>query len=614
MKMTQAAVLAFSMIAVGVVAAGAQSVEPHFFAAAQRVRPAEPPPLSLATQKALPPMAEAVKASGERDQALDEIRRWNEGGQVPVKNGFSRSLTQNQPVVFGDEVHSWPVGTNRAHAGGLAVKSAAKEVVWGGTVRVEGGYRVRLKLEQVRLPREARIWVYSAAEEPGGAVETVGPFGVETMVSRGPNQGGELWTPSVAGPLVHIEIALPVSAIKAGEPAPGFVVEEVMEIVALRSGGQVANASVASKALDDCLIDAGCTSSIPLNSGTLALIQRSVALVQFVANGSSFTCTANLIADATQSETPYLWTANHCISKPGEAATVEAFWDYTSLGCNGPDPALGGLERSFSSTLLSTGAASDFTLLRLNEIPNGRVFLGWNANPSAVLPGTELHRVSHPLGQAQRYSRSSISGAALACSGAPEPQFLYHTTNLGGTFGGSSGSGLLLPTGQLVGQLTGGCPQVAGTDPADGCDYDNAEVDGAFAVSFDSVTQFLAGAPVPLCTNSDTEFCLNADRFKVEVDWKIPNGMTGDGRVVPFRSDNSGLFYFFNPSNWEMLIKVLNGCSLNGRYWVFFAATTNVEFSVRVTDSQTGTVKQYFNPLGQAADAVTDTEAFATCP
>ena len=49
-------------------------------------------------------------------------------------------------------------------------------------------------------------------------------------------------------------------------------------------------------------------------------------------------------------------------------------------------------------------------------------------------------------------------------------------------------------------------------------------------------------------------------------------------------------------------------------YWVFFAAGTNVEFTVTVTDTQTGTVKTYSNPLNTAAPPVQDTSAFATCP
>ncbi len=606
-----ASVLAFLMVTVLSAVAGAQSVEPLLFAAAQRSRPTEDPPLRLAAQKVLTPFAELDKAIVEEGQLLAQINRWNEEGRVPTKNGFSRSLGKRRPVSFRPGASAWAAAAAAPHAGGWAAKSATGDLVWGASVRVEGSYRLRLRLTQVQLPPAARLWIYSGSGESG---ETVGPFGVEAMVATGAGKGGELWTPSVAGPVARIEVAVPISALKAGDPAPGFVLDEVMEIVKLRPDWRVEDGSVAQSELGECVIDASCSNSIPLNSATLALVQRSVAALQFVSNGVSFLCTGSLMADIAQSATPFLWTANHCISSPGEAASLEAFWDYTSLGCNGPDPDLGGLERSFSSTLLSTGAASDFTLLQLNGIPNGRVFLGWSADPALVSAGTQVHRVSHPQGQAQRYSRSTISSSVLACFSAPQPQFLYHTTNLGGTFGGSSGAALLLPTGQLVGQLTGGCPQNAGTDPFDGCDYDNAEVDGSFAASFSSVAQFIAGAPSGPCINTDTDLCLNKDRFKVEVDWRTPAGATGEGQVVPFRSDNSGLYYFFNPSNWEMLIKVLDGCSLNGRYWVFFAATTNVEFTVKVTDSQSGVVKQYFNPLGQSADAVTDTAAFATCP
>ena len=108
--------------------------------------------------------------------------------------------------------------------------------------------------------------------------------------------------------------------------------------------------------------------------------------------------------------------------------------------------------------------------------------------------------------------------------------------------------------------------------------------------------------------------CLNQGRFCVEVDWRDFVDDTGAATVVPFGSDDSGLLWFFDPDNWEMLIKILNGCGLNGNYWVFFAATTNVEFTLKVTDTETGQTKQYQNALGAAADAVTDTGALAVCP
>ena len=86
--------------------------------------------------------------------------------------------------------------------------------------------------------------------------------------------------------------------------------------------------------------------------------------------------------------------------------------------------------------------------------------------------------------------------------------------------------------------------------------------------------------------------------------------------MVPLPSaPDSGLFYFFAPSNIEMLIKVLNACVPPfNRYWVFFAATTNVEFGVVVTDTQNGKTRAYYNPLNRTAPPVQDVDAFATCP
>lgn len=116
------------------------------------------------------------------------------------------------------------------------------------------------------------------------------------------------------------------------------------------------------------------------------------------------------------------------------------------------------------------------------------------------------------------------------------------------------------------------------------------------------------------CVDSATAMCLNQGRFQVEVSWRDFQDRTGVGRVVPGHSDDSGLFYFFHPDNWEVLVKVLDGCDQNHHFWVFSAAVTNVEYTLRVRDTASGEVREYFNPLGRAAPAEIDTRAFATCP
>ena len=120
------------------------------------------------------------------------------------------------------------------------------------------------------------------------------------------------------------------------------------------------------------------------------------------------------------------------------------------------------------------------------------------------------------------------------------------------------------------------------------------------------------------CVPGDNTLCLgDGGRFKAEVVWSSQTSGGGNAVAVPLDSaPQSGLFYFLDPTNIEMLIKVLNACipALGNHYWVFFAATTNVQFTLTVTDTQTGQMKMYSNPLNQAALPVQDTNAFATCP
>ncbi|MEP6767099.1 MAG: hypothetical protein ABJC61_00420 [Acidobacteriota bacterium] len=107
--------------------------------------------------------------------------------------------------------------------------------------------------------------------------------------------------------------------------------------------------------------------------------------------------------------------------------------------------------------------------------------------------------------------------------------------------------------------------------------------------------------------------CLNNGRFRVTADWSTSDGRTWRGEAVPLTSD-SGYFWFFSSANIEAVVKVLNGCSFNDRYWVFSAGLTNVEVTLRVVDTNTGLLKTYVNRLNTAYQPIQDTSAFATCP
>ncbi|MCY3969319.1 MAG: M14 family zinc carboxypeptidase [Acidobacteria bacterium] len=113
------------------------------------------------------------------------------------------------------------------------------------------------------------------------------------------------------------------------------------------------------------------------------------------------------------------------------------------------------------------------------------------------------------------------------------------------------------------------------------------------------------------CEADPETLCLQDSRYAVTVEWRKPDGETGVGAVVnAARTNESGLFTFFSPDNWEILIKVLDGCALNGHVWVYAASTTDLGYTIRVTDKLTETVKEYENEPGVAAPTITDGTAF----
>ena len=109
--------------------------------------------------------------------------------------------------------------------------------------------------------------------------------------------------------------------------------------------------------------------------------------------------------------------------------------------------------------------------------------------------------------------------------------------------------------------------------------------------------------------------CLDGGRFEVNVNWSSGNGEAGPASRVPGGTNNSGLFYFFDSDNWEMLLKVLDGCAVNGHYWVYSAAATDLGLDITVRDTATGAAWTYSKEPGPPAPAITASNAFVdSCP
>ncbi len=117
--------------------------------------------------------------------------------------------------------------------------------------------------------------------------------------------------------------------------------------------------------------------------------------------------------------------------------------------------------------------------------------------------------------------------------------------------------------------------------------------------------------PAGTCDPDDFTLCLQDERYRIEVDWWTAGGETGRGAVVREGTNDSGIFRFFDDANWEVLVKVLDACEVDGRHWLFAAATTDVGYEITVTDTAgTDPPRVYRNEPGMPAAATIDTIAF----
>ncbi|MEM8934544.1 MAG: hypothetical protein AAGE94_25345, partial [Acidobacteriota bacterium] len=76
--------------------------------------------------------------------------------------------------------------------------------------------------------------------------------------------------------------------------------------------------------------------------------------------------------------------------------------------------------------------------------------------------------------------------------------------------------------------------------------------------------------PLPAC-DAAAGLCLRSDRFEVVLDWFDASGNGGRARGVSSEVDTSGLLWFFEQDNWELMVKILDGCPLNQQFWVLSA-------------------------------------------
>lgn len=88
------------------------------------------------------------------------------------------------------------------------------------------------------------------------------------------------------------------------------------------------------------------------------------------------------------------------------------------------------------------------------------------------------------------------------------------------------------------------------------------------------------------------------------------------GNAIP-QNDVFGYFSFPPPTgsldNPEVFVKILDGTTINGQYWVFYGHLTDLEYTLSVTEVATGRTKTYHKKPGTEAGDF-DTSGFNFTP
>lgn len=316
--------------------------------------------------------------------------------------------------------------------------------LWRIDIAAANALHARLALEGVALADGASI--HLSAPEAGdsvvGPIEGVGEFG-----------NGTAWGLCAPGARTRLEWFVPSGGDRSRLP---------FRSVAYSHGYRDAFGSLRADAGDGG-VAAGCSND-PVCYPAWANESNAGAKLIFSSNGATYTCSGQLLATTAADETPYLSTANHCISTQASANSCQCIFFYRRTVCGG-----GVVQNGSSVTgadLAANSPASDCTLLLVRPIlPTTVFFAGWTG--SSVPTGTASTGIHHPSGTEQAISFGNKVANAYNC-GSPTGNWSAIGWTNGITESGSSGSAIYRTSDKkLYGVLTCGtsaCNNTAGQD------------------------------------------------------------------------------------------------------------------------------------------------------
>jgi len=182
---------------------------------------------------------------------------------------------------------------------------------------------------------------------------------------------------------------------------------------------------------------------------------RSVGMI--VTNKGTRWCSGSLVNNVNNDNTPFFLTANHCILDADDnPATWSFIFNYKSPICSPSENGLLG-NSLFGAVVKASNNTSDFALLQLNQAPPDEYniyYSGWSRNIDEIPNTASIH---HPSGDVMKISKDfDVPELSDYLGGVGDDYWRVIDWDEGTTEGGSSGSALFNPKGQIIGQLRGG--------------------------------------------------------------------------------------------------------------------------------------------------------------
>ncbi len=382
---------------------------------------------------------------GPLDQTkTSKLNRQPEAGQ-PMQVGVRRDVAALKSVSLTQAQLNWQPTASGGHIAAIEIAS-------------DDAIAVRLAITVGHLPSSATLSFYGANADEATVVhasEILALLQANREAGDLSAEASEYWSPMMSGETIGIEIELPAG------------IEPTNVAIGLPKISHFYRSLQTAKAIGDssyCQIDVACSLDADRDLDNKS---RATAKMTFIEDGDSYECSGTLLNNRKADRTPYLLSANHCISSQTVASTLITHWFFRA------DKCLYGVPKDTSTLsggakLLYNSSKTDTTLLQLNKpAPQGVVFAGWSTDLATQAWMRPVVGVHHPEGDLQKVSYGYIddflscselnSWGRFSCSpgNLASSNYISIRWQQGFTEVGSSGSGLFSDT-RVIGQLLGG--------------------------------------------------------------------------------------------------------------------------------------------------------------